>query len=133
MIVDVGNKHAVIQSQNLDDILSLDQVHSFLAGAYVKSMQNDLNFTFIQEGTIRDNQNYLRIKVKERGAGFTKSCGSGASAAAAYHLIYNENVTKNSSVMIQQEGGVLEVHLDTDGSIVLTGPSQLEQEGVWDE
>ena len=40
---------------------------------------------------------------------------------------------KNSSVMIQQEGGVLEVHLDTDGSIVLTGPSQLEQEGVWDE
>ena len=96
-------------------------------------MQNDLNFTFIQEGTIRDNKNYLRIKVKERGAGFTKSCGSGASAAAAYHLIYNENVTKNSSVMIQQEGGVLEVRLDTDGSIVLTGPSQLEQEGVWDE
>ena len=96
-------------------------------------MQNDLNFTFIQEETIRDNRNYLRIKVKERGAGFTKSCGSGASAAAAYHLIYNENVTKNSSVMIQQEGGVLEVHLDTDGSIVLTGPSQLDQEGVWDE
>ena len=133
LIVDVGNKHAVIQNQNLDDILSLDQIHSFLAGTYVKSMQNDLNFTFIQEGTIRDNKNYLRVKVKERGAGFTKSCGSGASAAAACHLIYNENVIKNSSVMIQQEGGVLEVNLDIDGSIVLTGPSELEQEGVWDE
>ena len=37
-----------------------------------------------------------------------------------------------SPIMIEQEGGMLEVHHDNSGSLKLVGPSEFEYDGVWD-
>jgi diaminopimelate epimerase len=89
----------------------------------------------------------MRIKVKERGAGWTKSCGSGAIAAAAlaldkyyqtesYYGLTPEEIEESyydiqSPIFVEQEGGVLEVHHDDRDSLKLVGPSEFEYDGVW--
>ena len=37
-----------------------------------------------------------------------------------------------SPIVVEQEGGVLEVHWDDSGSLKLVGPSEFEYEGTWD-
>ncbi|MBH43876.1 MAG: diaminopimelate epimerase [Gammaproteobacteria bacterium] len=115
-IVNVGNKHFVIEGDTSDDIHS-----TFLS---------EFNFTFIL-GELDEN-NLLRIKVKERGAGWTKSCGSGAIAAVAYVIKHNPSLL-HSPIKVEQEGGILEVHWDDMMSLKLVGPSEFEYDGVWNE
>jgi len=113
-IVNVGNKHYVIEGEHFDVICD--------------EFQALFNFTFILG--IADKNNLLKIKVKERGAGWTKSCGSGAIAAVAY-VIKNYPKLYRSSMKVEQEGGILEVHWNNSGSLKLVGPSEFEYNGVW--
>ena len=138
-IVDVGNKHFVIPLR--DQIVEWpsedpgDQEDTICASANLDmaiqaldEFRSKYNLTFILNETY-DNS-LLRIKVKERGAGWTKSCGSGAIAAAAYAIKYKK--LDDSPIVVEQEGGVLEVHWDDSGSLKLVGPSEFEYEGTWD-
>jgi diaminopimelate epimerase len=129
-IVDVGNKHfVIIDDGDIDgEIYSKDLDHH---SEKLNKLQAKYNLTFILEDSwVLDENNFLRIKVKERGAGWTKSCGSGAIAAAAYAIKHNKPV--DSPIIVEQDGGALEVHLDDSGSLKLVGPSEFEYDGVWD-
>ncbi|MBJ40940.1 MAG: diaminopimelate epimerase [Gammaproteobacteria bacterium] len=121
----IGNLHIIIE--NYDD-----------AGrpSILKNMKeefgNDYNLIFILnlEEYIKNIGKPLRIKVNERGAGWTKSCGSGAAAAAAYLIEYN--YAEDSPIIIEQDGGILEVHWDGSMTLKLVGPSEFEYDGIWD-
>jgi len=126
-VVDVGNKHFVIVFTFIDlktsTIYPKDLDHH---SEKLNKLQSKYNLTFILEGSIG---NPVRIKVKERGAGWTKSCGSGAIAAAAC-CMKTENL--GSPIIVEQDGGTLEVHFDDSESLKLVGPSEFEYDGVWD-
>ena len=159
-VVDVGNKHLVIWGKHTGYSFS-DMFDSLNTDSEkLNKLQSQYNLTYILdandyfESPALKNNNFIRIKVREKGAGWTKSCGSGATAAAAL-LIYMWYLdpgdypeinfeewqirrfgrTLPSPIMIEQEGGVLEVHHDTSGnsgSLKLVGPSEFEYDGVWD-
>ena len=132
-IVDVGNKHFVVplldqKLKMLEDGACIVTSNLDLAVQALDEFRSKYNLTFILNEPY-DNS-LLRIKVKERGAGWTKSCGSGAIAAAAYAIKYKK--LDDSPIVVEQEGGLLEVHWDDSGSLKLVGPSEFEYEGTWD-
>ena len=129
----IWGKHTGYPFSDMFDSLNTDSEK-------LNKLQSQYNLTFILddddyfEPPALKNNNFIRIKVREKGAGWTKSCGSGATAAAAL-LIRRLGRTLPSPIMIEQEGGVLEVHHDSSGnsgSLKLVGPSEFEYDGVWD-
>jgi len=124
-IVGIGNLHIIVANH---DEASRDSVLKKLKPEFGE----DYNLIFILnlEECKKDINKPLKIKVNERGAGWTKSCGSGATAAAAY--LIKHNYAEDSPIIIKQDGGMLEVHWDDRMMFKLVGPSEFEHDGVWD-
>ena len=73
------------------------------------------NVTFAQ---INDKNNIL-VNVWERGAGLTKACGTAACATAV--ASYEKKLTENN-VNIKFKEGILNIKLDAEQNIFMTGP-----------
>ena len=65
------------------------------------------------------NQNLIKVKVWERGAGQTKACGTAACATA---VAGNINGLTKTSTDIEFELGKLSIFLDEKNSIYMEGP-----------
>ena len=76
---------------------------------------------------IRDriNENHIKLKVWERGAGLTKACGTAACATAFAGKI--NNLIK-SPVNPEFELGKLEINIDDNNFISMKGPVSKIQE-----
>jgi diaminopimelate epimerase len=61
----------------------------------------------------------IRLRVWERGAGLTRSCGSGACAAAVN--AHRRGLT-GRQVEVITDGGMLEIDWREDGHVLMTGP-----------
>ncbi len=120
--VSMGNPHAVVMVTDLDDPrwlvlgpqLSVDP--HFAAGA---------NAGFVQV-LARD---HVGLRVHERGAGWTRACGSGACAAMA---VLHQRGEVDASVRVDLPGGAL--HIDWPGAghrLWMTGPATFVFEGDW--
>ncbi|MBQ6550337.1 MAG: diaminopimelate epimerase [Lachnospiraceae bacterium] len=74
------------------------------------------------------NNNRLRMRVWERGSGVTMACGTGAcaAAAAAVRKGYCQSLLP---VSVTLDGGVLEITVQADGSVKMTGPAETVYEG----
>ena len=70
----------------------------------------------------------LRVRVWERGAGETLSCGTGACAIAVAARL--KKLTDNP-VDILLPGGTLTVDWDGRGEVLLSGPAEVVFEGKW--
>ena len=64
------------------------------------------------------NQNEIKIKIWERGCGFTLSCGSGACVSA---FIAHKLKKLDSKIKVHVPGGELIIEILNDNSCVLTG------------
>jgi len=73
------------------------------------------NVTFAQ---INDKNN-ISINVWERGAGLTKACGTAACATA---VASSEKTLTENNVNIKFKEGILNIKLDTEQNIFMTGP-----------
>jgi len=91
----------------------------------------NISFILNFDRFIDAKDNYIKLKVNERGAGWTSSCGSGASATAAFTFKYCSLFhNKLNQIYVEQDGGVLEIDRE-DETLYLSGPTSFEYEGTW--
>ncbi len=117
--VSVGNPHAVIRRDPDPELVRrlgpLVEHHARFAGR--------TNVELVRV----DGDHELTVGVWERGAGETRSSGTGSCAAVAAAIA---NGWCRSPVTVRLPGGTLEVALNGDGEATLTGPAQEICSGV---
>lgn len=127
--VNMGNPHAVTFVDDLaeaGDLFSAPQVHP--ATAY----PDGVNVEFV----VDRGPGRLAMRVHERGAGETRSCGTGACAvavAAARRDGADPALTgRPATYVIDLPGGTLTVTEHPDGEIEMTGEAVIVAEGALD-
>jgi diaminopimelate epimerase len=120
--VSMGNPHAVIPVSDLhapalERIGPLLSVHPRFA--------EGVNAGFVQS----IDRGHLRLRVHERGAGWTLACGTGACAAMAVLRARGE---VDDSVTVELPGGALQIDWAGPGQpLWMTGPAAFVFEGEW--
>ena len=127
----IGNDHCVVFSPE-----SIN--HKERIGEIINEIYNGImNIGFIKNAAdfMSDDKTILDIVVNERGAGYTDSCGSGATAAAIcmfklYELSHESRVTR-SMIRVKQKGGILDIKKTYNpDEFMLIGPSSFDGEGA---
>ena len=75
-----------------------------------------VNAEFIQ--ILSDDK--IRMRVRERGSGITKACGTGACASVVAATRLN-HIQKNKEITVVLDGGDLIIHYDQDEHVHMTG------------
>ncbi|MEV0693453.1 diaminopimelate epimerase [Streptomyces sp. NPDC050388] len=125
--VNMGNPHAVVFVDDLAHAGDLLTAPSFSpASAY----PDGVNVEFVADRGPR----HVALRVHERGAGETRSCGTGACAvavAAARRDGVDPSVTGTPvTYTVDVPGGTLVITERPDGEIEMTGPAVIVAEGV---
>jgi diaminopimelate epimerase len=118
-VVSMGNPHAV---QIVED---LDSAPVLIDGPLIEShpaFQKRVNAGFMQI----INRHEIKLRVYERGAGETLSCGTGACAAVVSGI---RRGLLDSPVRVHTRGGELQITWDGFGSqvipsVMMSGPTQ---------
>lgn len=112
--VSMGNPHAVVEVDDIDNA-TVDKLGPLIT-AHPRFSQG-ANAGFVQVLDART----IRLRVHERGAGWTRACGSGACAAvAALHKLGRVD----ERVRVELPGGALEIEwAGLDNNLWMTGPA----------
>jgi len=120
--VSMGNPHAVVVVQDLADP-RLERLGPLLTRH--PRFADGANAGFVQ----RLDAGHLHLRVHERGAGWTRACGTGACAAMAVLRLRGE---VDDSVDVQLPGGHLRIDWAGRGhALWMTGPAAFVFEGQW--
>lgn len=118
--VSMGNPHAVTIVDNIETV-AVDEL-----GAGIENhplFPNRVNAGFMQ---IID-ENHIRLRVFERGAGETLACGTGACAAVAVGCLQGRLANQ---VEVELPGGNLQISWQGEASpVMMTGPATTVFEG----
>ncbi|MFZ1063101.1 MAG: diaminopimelate epimerase [Acidimicrobiales bacterium] len=117
-VVNVGNPHVVVR-----DDPSWDRAHCEDVATPLAQQLGGANVEFV---TVLD-EGRARLRVIERGVGWTLACGTGSVAAAA--VLHREGLVR-PEVTIENPGGDLMVKFDDDGAR-LAGPVQFVADVEW--
>lgn len=131
MPLSIGNDHCVVFSP--ESINYKERISEIINEIY----NGIMNIGFIKNAAdfMSDDKTILDIMVNERGAGYTDSCGSGATAAAIcmfklYELSHESRVTR-SMIRVKQKGGILDIKKTYNpDEFMLIGPSSFDGEGA---
>ncbi|WP_462156783.1 diaminopimelate epimerase [Pseudoalteromonas sp. GB56] len=111
----MGNPHCVIEVEDINTA----EVQTL--GPLVEEHERfpkKVNVGFMQV----IDQNHIKLRVWERGAGETLACGTGACAAAVVGQLQNK---LSSSVKVELPGGALQIRWQGEGHPVkMTGPAE---------
>ncbi len=122
-VVNMGNPHAVF---------FVDDPWRFKLERFGPLLENHPIFperANIGLAAIRSRE-HIELRVWERGAGLTKACGSGACAALVA-AVRRDLVARKATVTLP--GGDLFIEWrESDGHVLMTGPVELEHDGVLD-
>ncbi|MFM9371798.1 diaminopimelate epimerase [Streptomyces sp. Da 82-17] len=124
--VNMGNPHAVAF---VDDLAHAGNLYAAPATSPATVYPDGVNVEFVADRGPR----HVAMRVHERGAGETRSCGTGACAVAVAAArrdgvsatVTGEPVTYTVDVL----GGRLEITERPDGGIEMTGPAVIVAEG----
>jgi len=112
--ISMGNPHTVI---------FVDQIDKFDIHKYGSAMEH--NRLFSQKTNVefveKINDSELKMRVWERGAGETLSCGTGACAVSVAGVLNNKS---NEKVLIHLRGGDLEIEWARNNHVYLTGHAE---------
>ena len=110
--INVGNPHVIFFVESIDN---------FNIKKVGPAIENNKLFPEKCNVTIAEviNQNLIKVKVWERGAGQTKACGTAACATA---VAGNINGLTKTSADIEFELGKLSIFLDEKNIIYMEGP-----------
>jgi len=115
----VGNPHAVVM---VDDLAEAGSLHD--EPTYDESLYPDgVNVEFV----VRRGPDHIAMRVHERGSGETRSCGTGACAAAIAAAPEGPGRWR-----VDVPGGTLRVSRDEAGHVFLTGPAVIVARGRTD-
>ncbi|WP_319640525.1 diaminopimelate epimerase [Coxiella endosymbiont of Dermacentor marginatus] len=123
-VVNIGNPHAVIPVDTIDALL-VSKLSPRLSTH--KCFPKGINVGFMQ---VINSQN-IRLRVYERGAGETLSCGSGACAAM---VVGRRSGLLQKRVVVEQPGGSL--FIDWEGflaPVIMTGSAATIFRGEWSD
>jgi diaminopimelate epimerase len=115
--IDVGNPHAVLFVDSLDEVGSLASAPIVEPASEYPEGVNVEFVEFLDNGE-------LKMRVFERGSGETRSCGTGTCAVAMAATIKKGKKAPTSWV-IHAPGGRLVVDIDPHENATLTGPAVL--------
>ncbi len=116
----IGNPHTVCVFEKLDD----ESIHKY--GPYIENHEMFLNRTNVQFVEVID-RGTVRIKIYERGAGYTLASGSSSCSAAS---VCHKLGFVDSKVMVICDGGNIEIEIDLSGEVFMTGEVRQVYEGV---
>ena len=116
----MGNPHAVAFVEDLADAGSLTEAPEHDPEVYPEGV----NVEFV----VRQAAGHLAMRVHERGSGETRSCGTGACAAAVAAMIA-DGAERPDSYVVEVPGGTLGVTWQADGELVLSGPAEIVASG----
>ncbi|MBP3707329.1 MAG: diaminopimelate epimerase [Clostridia bacterium] len=121
--VSMGNPHAITIVDNVKD-LEIEKYGKILE--YDNHFPKRSNIEFIE---LIDNEN-IKMRVWERGAGETLACGTGACASAVSCVL---NGYTGRSVNVELLGGILKIEWSVqDNHVYMTGPATIVFEGTID-
>lgn len=124
-----GNPHAVAFVDDLVDAGPLTDAPEHDESVYPEGV----NVEFV----VRRGVEHIAMRVHERGSGETRSCGTGACAAAAAAMLADGNAPESTGApatyRVDVPGGTLyvtwEVGTDGPGELVLHGPAVIVARG----
>lgn len=120
--VSMGNPHAVVR---LPVSPAPDMARQARAITPHPRFPQGANVGFVQ----LLERNHLRLRVHERGVGWTLACGTGACAAVAVLRRCGE---VDERVRVDLPGGTLDIHWPGPGhTLWMTGPAAFAFEGEW--
>ncbi len=121
-VVNVGNPHAVFW---VDDVSAYDlgRIGPMLENHPIFPERANISLAHVTSPSA------ITLRTWERGAGLTKACGSAACAAAV--CAARKGMT-GRQVTVTLPGGPLLIEWRADDRIFMTGPVELEHEGVLD-
>ena len=120
--VNVGNPHVVFFVSDVEGVPLMDigpQIESH------RAFPERVNVGFAQIM----NEETLKLRVWERGSGYTMACGTGACAAAVVAIRQKFVPSGRSSLRVIQEGGELLIHWQEGHPITMIGPAQIKFQG----
>jgi len=118
--VSMGNPHAVVMVDDLAEAGPLLESPGYDPADF----PHGVNVEFVREVAAR----HLAMRVYERGSGETRSCGTGACAAALAAAAV-EDAGRPQVWRVDVPGGSLYVHWLDDGHVQLGGPAVLGVRG----
>ena len=120
--VSMGNPHAVVEVEDAE----VERLHALGPAITAHArFPRGVNAGFAQVLS----QDAIRLRVHERGAGWTQACGSGACAAVA---VLNRRGRVGGHVTVELPGGMLEIEWQGTGTpLWMTGPAAFVFEGEW--
>lgn len=113
--VSVGNPHFVIFSDKASEELARGEGPKLEIAEEFQPEKTNVEFVKLV------NDNMIETYVWERGAGLTLACGTGACATA---FAANKMGKVNRNVKIKLLGGVLNIKIEEDDQIWMTGPAE---------
>lgn len=119
--VHVGNPHAVVFTPDVQSV-ALETT-----GAQIEhhpDFPGGVNAEFVQVLS----ETSLRMRVWERGSGVTMACGTGACASTAA-AVRKGYCKAGTPITVHLDGGTLQIQVDADGSVTMTGPAETVYEG----
>jgi diaminopimelate epimerase len=122
--IDVGNPHAVAFVGNLDEAGPLLEPPTHDPAVY----PDGVNVEFV----VRRGERHIAMRVHERGSGETRSCGTGACAAAVAAAVAADDRPAGTDVAYRVDvpGGTLTVTWTADDRVLLTGPAVVVARGT---
>jgi diaminopimelate epimerase len=120
--VNVGNPHAVFFVTDVDKVPLADigpQIESH------RAFPERVNVGFAQIM----NEETLKLRVWERGSGYTMACGTGACAAAVAAIRQQFVPSGRSPLRVIQEGGDLLIHWQEGDPVTMIGCAQITFQG----
>ncbi|GHT78226.1 diaminopimelate epimerase [Actinomycetota bacterium] len=132
--VNMGNPHAVIFLEYLDDVTAQAFVQNPISfdvdspGRYLESNQSCFPEKTNVEFAAKSGNNKIKMRVYERGVGETLACGTGACATAVAAVILGL-VTRTETIEVELLGGTLEINWLPNNHVQMRGPAMTIFEG----
>ncbi|HZT48732.1 MAG TPA: diaminopimelate epimerase [Hyphomicrobiaceae bacterium] len=119
-VVNVGNPHAIFWVEDVS-AFDLGRFGPLLENHPIFPQRANISLAHVVSGEA------ITLRTWERGAGLTRACGSAACAATV--CAARKGLT-GRTVTVTLPGGPLLIEWRADGRIFMTGPVEIEHEGV---